>query len=838
MVIKPSYCHRSGRQADEIALAKMRAVHIRFPYNYLSTHPRPQGSFAAGTYDQIGGFSYPCMRGRTVRQKAKVEPYNAPAGGWGSLKAVASILTQEEVAMLGSEILLKQNKPGGFMCVSCSWAKPAKPHPFEFCENGAKATAWEITGKTVTPEFFAAHTLAELRSWSDHALEEQGRLTTPMRYDASSDKYMPVAWNDAFRDIGAELNKLDPHSVIMYTSGRASLEASYMYQLFGRMYGTSNFPDSSNMCHETTSVALPEVIGVPVGTVLLPEFDNTDCIFFFGHNTTTNAPRMLHPLQEAAQRGVPIITFNPLRERGLERFTNPQNPIQMITGGTRISTQYHQVRVGGDGAAIVGICKAVIDADDAARATERERVIDTVFIEQHTSGFEEFAAFCRRQPWHELERASGLSRASLTEAADVYATSNAAIANYGMGVTQHKHGVETVKMIVNLLLLRGNIGKPGAGISPIRGHSNVQGQRTVGISEKTKLVPLDKLAELYGFEPPRWDGLTTVDACKGMLKGEVRGFVSLGGNFLRAIPERSLMEPAWAKLRLSVQIATKLNRSHIVPGQVTYLLPCLGRIEIDTQGSGPQAVSMEDSTACIHGSRGQRDPVAENLLSEPRIVAELAKATLRPNPKLDWDAWVADYSLVRDAIERTYPEQFKDFNRRLFEPGGFARPLPARERKWKTPNGKANFTVPASSLNPPVEVDGIYELMTLRADGQFNTTIYNEDDRFRGIQGGRHVVFINPDDMAAIGVQQGDLVTLSTEASDGVERSLSELQVVPYDIPRKSLAAYYPECNGLIPLWHFAEGSKVPAAKSVPVRISRDVSLEYPGMEEIPISAA
>jgi molybdopterin-dependent oxidoreductase alpha subunit len=772
-----------------------------------------------------------------MRQKAKVEHYDAPAGGWGSLHAVVSILTQEEVAILGSEILLRQNKPDGFMCVSCSWAKPAKPHPFEFCENGAKATAWEVTGKKVTPEFFAQHTLSELRDWSDHELEEQGRLTTPMRYDRASDKYVPVDWDEAFRAIGAELNRLDPKSVIMYTSGRASLEASYMYQLFGRMYGTNNFPDSSNMCHETTSVALPEVIGVPVGTVLLEDFEHTDCILFFGHNTTTNAPRMLHPLQEAAQRGVPIVTFNPLRERGLERFTNPQNPLQMIAGGTRISTQYHQVRLGGDAAAIGGICKAVIEADDAAKAAGQPRILDVDFIAQHTAGFEEFAAFCRQRNWSDLERVSGLNREAMIEAAAVYMASNAVIANYGMGVTQHRHGVETTKMIVNLLLLRGNIGKPGAGISPIRGHSNVQGQRTVGISEKTKLVPLDRLAELYGFEPPRRDGLTTVDACEGILKGDVRGFVSLGGNFLRAIPERSLMEPAWSELRLSVQIATKLNRTHIVPGDVTYLLPCLGRIEIDEQASGRQAVSMEDSTACIHGSRGQRKPVAENLLSEPKIIAELAKATLKPNPKPDWDAWVADYALVRDAIERTYPDQFRDFNRRMFEPGGFPRPLGARERKWKTPNSKANFTVPKSALNPPVEGDGIFELMTLRADGQFNTTIYNEDDRFRGIRGSRYVVFMNRDDMAEAGLKQGDLVTLSTEADDGVERSLSELQVVAYDIPRKSIAGYYPECNGLIPLWHFAEGSKVPAAKSVPVRISRDVVPEYLEGQEIPISS-
>jgi molybdopterin-dependent oxidoreductase alpha subunit len=773
-----------------------------------------------------------------MRQKAKVETYNSPAGGWGSLHAVVNILTQEEVAILGSEILMQQNKPGGFMCVSCSWAKPAKPHAFEFCENGAKATAWEITSKTVTAEFFAQHTLTELRTWSDHQLEEQGRLTTPMRYEPASDKYLPVNWNEAFRDIGCELNKLDPRSVVMYTSGRASLEASYMYQLFGRMYGTNNFPDSSNMCHETTSVALPEVIGVPVGTVLLEDFDKTDCIFFFGHNTTTNAPRMLHPLQEAAQRGVPIVTFNPLRERGLERFVNPQSPLQMIAGGTRISSQYCQVRIGGDAAAILGICKWVIESDDLARANASPRMVDVDFIEQHTAGFEEFAAFCRAQDWRKIERASGLSQAALLDAANTYMAANAVIANFGMGVTQHRHGVETAKMIVNLLLLRGNIGKPGAGISPIRGHSNVQGQRTVGISEKTKLVPLDKLAELYGFEPPQWDGLSTVDACEGILKGDVSGFVSLGGNFVRAIPERSLMEPAWSGLRLSVQIATKLNRSHIVPGEVTYLLPCLGRIEIDEQASGAQAVSMEDSTTCIHGSRGQRKPVAEDVLSEPAIIAGLATATLKPNPKVDWDAWVADYSRVRDAIERTYPDQFKDFNQRMFEPGGFARPLPARERKWKTPNGKANFTVPKAAFAPPRHSDGVYELMTLRADGQFNTTIYNENDRFRGIEGGRYVVFMNAADMEAEGLKSGDTVTLVTEAGDGVERSLSELQVVPYDIPRRSLAGYYPECNGLIPLWHYAEGSKVPAAKSVPVRLSKDVVPKIIEGGEVPIATA
>ena len=756
-----------------------------------------------------------------VAPRAEIKPYTGPAGGWGSVRALGSILTQEEVTILGSEILWHQNKPDGYMCVSCSWAKPAHPRPFEFCENGAKATAWEITTKKTTPEFFAEHTLSELRDWSDHDLEDNGRLTHPMRYDPESDKYVPISWEDAFAGIGRELRALDPKSVVFYTSGRASLEASYMYQLFGRMYGTNNFPDSSNMCHESTSVALPDVIGVPVGTVLLEDFEKADCILFFGQNTTTNSPRMLHPLQEAAKRDVPIITFNPLRERGLERFLNPQDPIQMVTGGTRISSHYYQLKVNGDIAAAVGLCKLVIEADDAANASGAPRTVDAEFIAKHTHGFEAFADFCRAQDWPTIERESGLSRTQLKEAADIYMRSNAVILNYGMGITQHKYGVEAVKMLVNLLLLRGNIGKPGAGISPVRGHSNVQGQRTVGITEKTKLAPLDKLAELYGFDPPREDGLTTVDACKGILDGKVRGFISLGGNFVRAIPERSLMEEAWTRLRLSVQVATKLNRSHLIPGEVTYLLPCLGRIEIDNQATGPQAVSMEDSTTCIHGSRGRREPISEHVLSEPKIIAEMAKATLSPNPKVDWDAWVGDYALVRDAIERTYPSQFKNFNKRMFKPGGFPRPLGARKRVWKTKTRKANFMIPHSLAVAPANGPGVYQLVTLRADGQFNTTIYNESDRFRGVHGSRRIIMMNPDDMTDLNLAAGDLVTLETEANDGVQRRLADLQLVPYDIPRQCIAGYYPECNVLVPLWHYAEGSKVPAAKSVPVRIRK-----------------
>src|ERR671913_556965 len=519
----------------------------------------------------------------------KIEPYTGPAGGWGSLKSVESILTREGRLVSGNAILLKQNKPDGYACVSCAWAKPAEPHPFEYCENGAKATAWELTTKRVTPEFFAQHTLSELRTWSDHDLEKAGRLSHPMRWDEVSDTYVPVTWDEAFREIGQELKGLDPHKVVLYCSGRASLETAYMWALFARLYGTNNLPDSSNMCHESTSVALPESIGVPVGTVILDDFKQTDCILFFGQNVGTNSPRMLHPLQEASKRGVPIITFNPLRERGLERFTNPQSPTEMLTGSeTRISSQYHQVKIGGDIAALMGMAKILIEADDTARAAGGKPVLDHAFIAEHTHGFEELANAARQASWPELEGRSGLSQVTLEAAATVYAQSNAAIGIYGMGLTQHKAGVENVQMLVNLLLLRGNIGKPGAGICPVRGHSNVQGQRTVGISEKPELVPLDKLKEQYGFEPPRWTGMTTVEVCEGIIKGDVKAFVALGGNFVRAAPETAALEAAWPRMRLSVQISTKLNRNHLIPGEVTYILPCLGRIEIDEQATGPQ----------------------------------------------------------------------------------------------------------------------------------------------------------------------------------------------------------------------------------------------------------
>jgi molybdopterin-dependent oxidoreductase alpha subunit len=758
---------------------------------------------------------------------AAFKPYHRPSGGWGSVRSLGNILSREGVLASGALTLTRQNKVDGFQCVSCAWSKPAHALPFEFCENGAKATAWEITAHRCTPEFFAQHTVAELLSWDDYHLEQAGRLTHPMRYDATTDRYQPTSWEDAFAEIGRELRAIeDRKSVVFYSSGRCSNEASYLYALFARLYGNNNLPDSSNMCHETTSVALPESIGVPVGTVTLDDFAKTDCIMFFGQNPGSNSPRMLHALQEASKRGVPIIAYNPLRERGLERFTNPQSPVEMVTGrSTRIASQYHQVKAGGDLAALTGICKFLVEIDATARTNGAAPALDHAFITEHTHGFAPFLAWLQRQSWDALERRSGLPRAAMEATATVYARSHAAIGIYGMGLTQHRAGVETVQMLVNLLLLRGNIGKAGAGICPVRGHSNVQGQRTVGITEKAALVPLDRLAAQYGFDPPREPGLNTVEACEAILAGKIKAFIMLGGNFVRAIPDRDRMEPAWRRMRLTVNVATKLNRSQLVRGEISYILPVIGRIEVDVQASGPQATSMEDSTACIHGSRGVRSPASRHLVSEVKLVAEIAKATLDPNPKVPWDAWVDDYRRIRAAIGETYPDTFYDYDRRMWEPGGFHRKLPARERVWKTKTGKATIITPRGldeDHDMPEVGHDVLRMITLRSNDQFNTTVYGYTDRFRGIQGTRMVVLMNRDDIDRLGLAEGELVTIRTSSDDNIARAMSGFRVTPYNIPVGCIGTYYPEANALLPVWHYAEGSKTPAAKSIPVKIERE----------------
>ena len=694
---------------------------------------------------------------------AEIIEYGGPAGGWGSVKSLARVIPKEHSIGSTSHQLLRQNKADGFMCVSCAWPKPAEPHPAEFCENGAKATAWELTGYRTSPDYFAEHSVTSLREKSDYELEQHGRLTHPLRYDAQADRYYAVSWEEAFSDIGAKLSSIrgvDPKAAVFYSSGRASLETSYMYALFARLYGNNNLPDSSNMCHETTSVALKKAIGAPVGTTVLDDFEHCDAIFFFGQNVGSNAPRMLHQLRSAVKRGCRIVTFNPLKERGLERFTDPQNPFEMATGTeTQISSLYLQVRPGGDIAVLMGMCKCVIEWG----------AVDHAFIAQHTHGYAELEAAARAADWDEIERDSGLTRANIEDAARIYAEAKAVMGIYGMGLTQHVLGMHNVYGLVNLLLLRGNIGRPGAGICPVRGHSNVQGQRTVGISEKPELVPLDILAEQFGFEPPREKGLTTVEACKGILDGSVKAFVSLGGNFLRAVPDTGPMEAAWAKMALTVSIVTKLNRMCLVPGETSYILPCLGRIERDDQASGPQAVAVEDSTSCIHGSIGTRAPAADTLLSEPAIVAGIARATLSPNPKVPWEEWVGDYAKVRDQIEHTYPDKFKDFNARMFTPGGFYRGNKARELEFETESKKAEFNVPPK-LSATGFADGpdVLRLVTLRSNDQFNTTVYGYDDRFRGISGSREVLLMNRADIVRLGLADGAIVGLETIADDGV----------------------------------------------------------------------
>ncbi len=752
-----------------------------------------------------------------------IEDYTAPAGGWGSMKSLVEISAREKIGPEALRELTRQNKPEGFACVSCAWGKPAHPHIAEFCENGAKATAWELTSYRVTPAFFEQHTLTELRGWKDFDLEQAGRLTHPLRYDAASDKYVACSWDEAFVGIGAKLKTYDPTKVIFYASGRASLETSYMYGLMARMYGSQNLPDSSNMCHETTSVGLKSAIGSPVGTIHLEDYDACDAIFYFGQNPGVNSPRFLHPLRACAKRGVEIVVFNPLKERGLERFQDPQNPIEMATGrSTPIASQYHQVKTGGDIAVLMGMCKFLIEADDKARETGAPRVLDHAFLDEHTTGFDAFAAAARATAWDAIEHESGLPRADIEAAAAVYARSNAVIAVYGMGLTQHVGGIDNVHMVVNLMLLRGNIGKPGAGLGPVRGHSNVQGQRTVGITEKPELAPLDRLKLQFDFEPPRDKGWDTVAACEAVLDGSAQAFIGLGGNFVRAIPDHGAMEPSWAQLDLTAHIATKLNRSHLIPGRTCYLLPCLGRIETDIQATGPQSVSIEDSFSRVYGSKGKATPAADTLLSEPAILAGIAKATLAPNPKVDWDGWVGDYAKIRDAIEFTYPDLFARFNDRMFTAGGFWKGVPAAHREWKTESGRAEINVP-QALNATGfdERDGRFRLMTLRSNDQFNTTIYGYHDRFRGVKGTRDIVFMNRADMDRLGIADADIVDLVGDAGDNSERRVDGLRVVEYAIPPGCLGAYYPECNILIPVAHHARESHVLAAKSVPVRIEK-----------------
>ena len=751
-----------------------------------------------------------------TEQDADTPFYDHASGGWGSLEGVARIFAEKPSAV-ALKILGDLNKPKGVMCSSCAWAKPAQPSTFEFCENGAKATLWELDHKKVGADFMASHTVTELKEWHDHDLEKSGRLTEPMKYDHAQDRYVPVSWDEAFSAIGKKLGEMEPKQAVFYASGHAGLEASYLYALFARAMGHQNLPQSSNMCHETTSVNLKTFIGTPVGTCTLEDFEHCDTIFFFGQNTGTNSPRFLHQLKKAVQRGCRIVTFNPLRERGLIEFTDPQNILGMVTGqSTQISEKYYQVKPGGDIAVLAGLMKCVLAAEDAAPGT----VLDHDFIASETVGFEETAEAARTASWDEIERISGLTRAMIQEAADIYLSADKAIGIYGMGLTQHVNGWLNLGMLCNLLLMRGNMGKQGAGISPVRGHSNVQGQRTVGIGEKSAHMPADKLKELFGIDAPTENGLNAVRACEGILDGSVKAMISLGGNLVRALPDRQRMEEAWPTMELTVHIATKLNRSHLAPGKESYILPCLGRTDKDIQASGPQAVSMEDSLSHISGSIGQAEPPSEQVLSETAIVARLAEATLPANPRLDWKGWTANYDRIRDLIARTFPDEFHDFNERMFEPGGFYRGNPVRDRKWKTESGKAQFTALTTlSALGQEPVARQLTLITLRSNDQFNTTIYGHSDRLRGLEGSRMVVLLNRDEIARLNLSEGQVVSLRCSIEDGITRQVDGLTVTAYDLPPGCAAGYYPELNPLVPLAYHEKHSLTPAYKGTPVEI-------------------
>ncbi|MEM1208510.1 MAG: FdhF/YdeP family oxidoreductase [Planctomycetota bacterium] len=712
--------------------------------------------------------------------------------------------------------LLRLNQPDGFDCPGCAWPEPKQTSSFEFCENGMKAVAWETTGKRVDPAFFAEHTVSQLAAQTDHWLEAQGRLTHPMRYDAASDKYLPVSWDEAFALIGDRLNALGhPDEAIFYTSGRTSNEAAFLYQLFGRMVGTNNFPDCSNMCHESSGEALGETIGIGKGTVTLEDFDHADAIFVIGQNPGTNHPRMLTELQKASKRGADIVAINPMKEPGLQGFLHPQQAVAMLRNAdTPIASLYVQPLVGGDLALLKGVCKLVLEAE-AQRPGE---VLDRAFIDEHTAGLEAFLEDLALEDWGTIEAESGVSRETIQQVADVYLKSRRVIVCWAMGLTQHRHAVPTIQMAVNLLLLGGHLGREGAGACPVRGHSNVQGDRTMGITERPKPAFLEALEREFGFTPPTGHGVDVVAAIEAMHAGKGRVFVGMGGNFVSATPDTPNTIAAMRQCDLTVHISTKLNRSHTVTGKDALILPCLGRTEADVKPDGSlQRVTVEDSMSQVHASSGTKAPASGELLSEPAIVAGMARATLNGDGQIDWSSLVADYDRVRDLIARVIPG-FEDFNRKIDTPGGFYLGNSARDRQWRTAGNKARFTVAAiPRLGLP---EGQLRLMTLRSHDQYNTTVYDLNDRYRGIKGERDIVMMNPYDIEQRGLSAGQRVDLTSHFADGRQRVAKGFKVVALPITPGCAAGYFPELNVLVSVNSFADRSRTPTSKFIPVSLS------------------
>ncbi|MEU9604229.1 FdhF/YdeP family oxidoreductase [Streptomyces sp. NPDC048057] len=730
------------------------------------------------------------------------------AAGIPAIGHTLKIAQQQMGVGRATRALLKVNQKDGFDCPGCAWPEPDKRHHAEFCENGAKAVAEEATRRRVTPEFFAAHPVADLAARSGYWLGQQGRITEPVYLPEGGDRYEPVSWERAFAIIAEELTALtSPDEALFYTSGRTSNEAAFLLQLFAREFGTNNLPDCSNMCHESSGSALSETLGVGKGSVSLEDVHQADLIIVAGQNPGTNHPRMLSALEKAKASGARIISVNPLPEAGLERFKNPQTPRGLLKG-TALNDLFLQIRIGGDQALFRLLNKLVLETDGA---------VDEEFVREHTHGYEEFAAAARAADWDETLAATGLDREVIEQALAMVLASRRTIVCWAMGLTQHKHAVATIREVVNFLLLRGNIGRPGAGVCPVRGHSNVQGDRTMGIFERPAPGFLDALEKEFGFAPPRHHGLDVVRSIRALRDGEAKVFFAMGGNFVAATPDTEVTEAAVQRARLTVHVSTKLNRSHAVTGTRALILPTLGRSDRDVQAAGRQFVTVEDSMGMVHSSRGNLPPASPHLLSEPAIVARLARAVLGPGSATPWEEFERDYGTIRDRIARVVPG-FEDFNAKVARPGGFTLPHAPRDlRRFPTATGKANFT--AAPVEFPRVPEGRLLLQTLRSHDQYNTTVYGLDDRYRGIRDGRRVVLVNPLDAEELGMADGAYADLVGEWRDGVERRAPGFRVVHYPTARGCAAAYYPETNVLVPLDATADTSNTPASKSVVIRL-------------------
>ncbi|MEV8388379.1 MULTISPECIES: FdhF/YdeP family oxidoreductase [unclassified Streptomyces] len=734
----------------------------------------------------------------------------APKHAAAGIPAVAHSLLishQQMGTRRTARTLLKVNQKNGFDCPGCAWPEGDHRHTAEFCENGAKAVAEEATVRRVTPEFFAEHPVSDLFERSGYWLGQQGRITHPMYLPEGADQYEPISWERAFAIIAGELNALaSPDEACFYTSGRTSNEAAFLLQLFAREFGTNNLPDCSNMCHESSGSALSETIGIGKGSVSLDDMHKADLIIVAGQNPGTNHPRMLSALEKAKAAGAKIISVNPLPEAGLERFKNPQTPLGMIRGAS-LTDLFLQIRIGGDQALFRLLNRLVLETPGA---------VDDAFIEEHTHGYEEFRAAALAADWDETLVATSLQRAEIEKAAEMALASKRTIVCWAMGLTQHKHSVPTIREVVNFLLLRGNIGRPGAGVCPVRGHSNVQGDRTMGIFERPDPAFLDRLDQEFSITSPRHHGYDVVRSIEAMRDGDAKVFFAMGGNFVGATPDTEVTEAAMRRTRLTVHVSTKLNRSHVVTGVRALILPTLGRTDKDIQAGGKQIVTVEDSMGMVHASRGNLPPASPHLRSEPAIITNMARAVLGPSSTTPWEDFEKDYANIRDRIARVVPG-FEDFNARVARPGGFELPhAPRDERRFPTATGKANFT--AAPVEYPKLPEGRLLLQTMRSHDQYNTTIYGLDDRYRGIKGGRRIVMVNPDDARELGLVDGAFTDIVSEWKDGVERRAPGFRVVHYPTARGCAAAYYPETNVLVPLDATADTSNTPTSKSVVVR--------------------